>query len=360
MSDTDESAREHEPTPRRLEEARRRGDVVQAPDLASAGTYAGLLLSCSAFGTWMLTRTGDVAATMLGEADRIAGQVFFGDRPVLAGLAFSALWPLVPLFLVPAALAMAAMALQGAVVVATDRITPRLARINPVATARHRFGPEGLVDFLKSLTKLVLLSAMLTLFLDTRIEQILALQRLPAGPGAVELAGLLGQLLALLVAMSLGVGAVDLLIQRFLRLRRNRMTRQEVMEEYRESEGDPHLRGMRRRRAEEIALGRSLAEVPKADVVIVNPSHYAVALRWRREDGRAPVCVAKGVDFAALRIRETAVAAGVPIRSDPPTARALYATVEVGAEIRTEHYRAVAAAIRFAEDMRRRARQRPW
>ena len=334
--------------------------MLQAPDLASAAAYLGLLLSAAAFGGWMLDRSAQVAVALLGEADRIAAQTFFGERPVLAGAALSTLWPLLPLVLVPAALVLAAMALQGALVVATDRIAPKLARINPIATAQHRFGPEGLVDFLKSLTKLVVVSALLALFLEARIERILALQRLPAGPATVELMRLLGQLLAILVAVSLVIGAADLLLQRVLRLRRNRMTRQEVMDEYREAEGDPQFKGMRRRRAEEIALSRSLADVPKADVVIVNPTHFAVALRWRRESGRAPVCVAKGVDFAALRIRETAVAAGVPVRSDPATARALYATVDVGAEIRTEHYRAVAAAIRFAEDMRRRARARGW
>jgi flagellar biosynthetic protein FlhB len=360
MSEGDDSAREHDPTPRRLEEARRRGDVAQAPDLAAAAATAGLLLACAAAGAWILARSGDVAAAMLGEADRLAEQVFREDRPVLVGLAAAAAWPLLPLFLLPAALALAAIILQGALVAAPDRIAPRLSRINPIAAAAHRFGPEGLTDFAKNLTKLAVVSAVLTLFLSSRSERILALQRLPAGPGAVDLAGLLGQLLALFVGVSLVIGAIDLLIQRYLRLRRNRMTRQELMDEFREAEGDPHLRGMRRRRAEEIALSRSLAEVPKADVVIVNPTHYAVALRWRRESGRAPVCVAKGADFAALRIREAAVAAGVPVRSDPPTARAIYATVEVGAEIRTEHYRAIAAALRFAEDMRRRARERGW
>jgi flagellar biosynthetic protein FlhB len=101
-----------------------------------------------------------------------------------------------------------------------------------------------------------------------------------------------------------------------------------------------------------------LADVPKADVVIVNPTHYAVALRWDRESRRAPVCVAKGVDEVAARIREAAAMAGVPVRSDPPTARALHASVEIGREILPEHYAPVAAAIRFAEKMRRRARER--
>ena len=108
----------------------------------------------------------------------------------------------------------------------------------------------------------------------------------------------------------------------------------------------------------EISQNQMMPEVPKADVVIVNPTHYAVALKWSRSPGEAPVCVAKGVDEIAHAIRKAASEAGVPIHSDPPTARALHATVEIGAEIPVEQYRAVAAAIRFAQAMRERARGR--
>ena len=120
------------------------------------------------------------------------------------------------------------------------------------------------------------------------------------------------------------------------------------------------MKSQRRQRAQAIAMNRMLADVPKADVIVVNPTHYAVALKWSRKSGRAPVCLAKGVDEAAARIREIAATAGVPIHSDPPTARALHASVETGQEIRPEHYAPVAAAIRFAESMRRRAREGRW
>lgn len=136
------------------------------------------------------------------------------------------------------------------------------------------------------------------------------------------------------------------------------MSRLELIEEFKEAEGDPHMKGQRRRRAEAIATNRMLAEVPRADVVIVNPTHYAVALRWDRGSRRAPVCVAKGIDDVARRIREVAATAGVPIRSDPPTARAIHASIDIGQEILPDHYAHVAAAIRFAERMRRHARWR--
>jgi flagellar biosynthetic protein FlhB len=135
------------------------------------------------------------------------------------------------------------------------------------------------------------------------------------------------------------------------------MSRKEMLDEFKANEGDPHLKSARRQRAQEVATNRMLTDVAKADVVVVNPTHYAVALRWDRTKRGAPICVAKGVDEIARRIRERAAEHGIPIHRDPPTARAMHASVEIGQEIRPEHYRAVAAAIRFADSMRKRARR---
>ena len=132
----------------------------------------------------------------------------------------------------------------------------------------------------------------------------------------------------------------------------------ELKDEMKDSEGDPQMKATRRQRSQEI-VRLMLADVEKADVVIVNPTHYAVALEWKRGSGRAPVCVAKGVDAVALRIRERAAAHDVPVWPDPPCARALHGTVRIGDEIERDHFAPVAAAIRFAEAMRENAR-RGW
>ena len=136
------------------------------------------------------------------------------------------------------------------------------------------------------------------------------------------------------------------------------MTHQELKDENKQSEGDPHMRASRRDRGREIASNRMLHDVPNADVVIVNPTHYAVALKWSRAENAVPVCVAKGADELARRIRVRAEQAGVPIHSDPPTARSIHAMVEVGQMIHPDHYKAVAAAIVFADRMRARQRAR--
>ena len=135
------------------------------------------------------------------------------------------------------------------------------------------------------------------------------------------------------------------------------MSFQDLKDETKRTEGDPHMKQSRQQRGREIAMNRMLLDVPKADVIIVNPTHYAVALKWSRAPGSAPICVAKGVDEIAKRIREAAVEHQVPIHSDPPTARALHATVDIGDEIEPEHYQAVAAAIRFADALRNQMRR---
>ena len=190
-----------------------------------------------------------------------------------------------------------------------------------------------------------------------------ALKGVSLGIEKGEILALLGRLsfefLSAVLIVAAVMGAVDWLWEWLQHLRKNRMTRQELMDETKSSEGDPQMKQQRRARAQAIAMNQMLGDVPGADVVVVNPTHYAVALRWDRAGRGVPVCVAKGVDEVARRIRETAAEAGVPIFSDPPTARSLHATVEIGAPILPDQFKAVAAAIRFADLMRQKARK-PW
>ena len=167
----------------------------------------------------------------------------------------------------------------------------------------------------------------------------------------------LGFMLIVLV-ISMVIGGVDYLFQHNEHIRKHRMSRKELTDEAKEQEGDPHFKQKRRQRAQEIALSQMLGDVPKADVIIVNPTHYAVALKWDRLRGGAPICVAKGVDDVAAKIREIANENSVPVHRDPPTARALYATIDIGAEIWPEHYKVVAASVRFAETMREKMKNR--
>ncbi len=360
MSEGGDSGAEkpHDATPRKLEEARRKGQIVRSQDLTTAAGYLGLFAALTVFGAWSAERLGLAALMFLDQPDRLAPLFFDGGGGPAGGLLGAAVIAAAPWLLVPALAALLALIAQRAVAVTGENIAPRLSRISPLALAAQKFGRQGLFEFAKSAVKLVVISIVLGMFLAREAPRIVALAVLTPAAVIAELALILEAFLVPVIAVTAAIAALDYAWQHFEHLRQNRMTLQELRDETKDSDGDPHLKHERRRRGMDIATNRMLADVPKADVVIVNPTHYAVALKWSRTRGSAPVCVAKGVDEIAARIREMAAEAGIPIHRDPPTARAIHATVELGAEIAPEHYRAVAAAIRFAERIRRAARPR--
>lgn len=356
--DPDEAEKEFEPTPHKLEEARKKGDLVRSQELAVAASYAGFLVVAFGLGSRSLIRFGEQQTVLLDQADRLSRQMFGGGVSVAGAMLGKIGIAVLPWFIGPAALVLLILVAQRAIVVAPDKIMPKLSRINPIANAGQKFGRTGLFEFVKSFVKLVLIATILGWYLTSRIDRIVRTQQMGVETALIEMFALLlgfAMIMAVIVAV---MGAVDYFWQRMEFLRRNKMSRKELMDELKHSDGDPHVKQQRRQRAVEIASRQMMADVPKADVVIVNPTHYAVALKWDRAARRPPVCVAKGVDEIAARIRAAAMEAGVPIHPDPPTARALHAALDIGEEIHPEHYRTVAAAIRFAERMRRIARER--
>ena len=298
-----------------------------------------------AFGPSVLSSVGQIGKTFLERPE---------DRQTLFAVPAMAANAL-PFLLLPGLCVLALLLAQRGLIFTPENLKPRLSRIDPIATARHKFGPDGLFDFAKSLLKMMLIGLLLFALLRGEAEAIVSSAALSPGQGTLWLLGLLQRFLTLVLVLAIVIAAVDYLWQVARHRIRLRMSRQELLDEHRAAEGDPQARATRRQRAQEIAMNRMLADVPKADVVIVNPTHYAVALQWKRHGGKAPICLAKGADQIALKIREAAQAHGVPIHHDPPTARALFAMVEIGDQIAPEHYRPVAAALRFAQAMRRRA-----
>lgn len=355
--DVDRDDKQHEPSQKRLEDARKKGDIARSSDLTGAFAYAGFLLVAVAGGHLIVDRLASAGSLLLAQADRFAGP------PGSGGLSRSAIFwwlgqSLLPLLLVPGLLVILSLVAQRAITVTPTKLQPKLSRLSLLQNAKNKFGKAGLFEFLKSLAKLVLVSAMLGRFLYAHRAEIGSAMSEEPGQIAQQLGRLAIAFLAIVVPVLGAIGIVDLLWQRHEHVVRNRMSLKELRDEVKESEGDPHMKQARRRRAQEIALNSMLADVPTSSVVIVNPQHYAVALKWDRSFPGPPVCTAKGVDEIAARIREAAIEAGVPIRRDPPTARALFASTEVGAEIARDHFGPVAAAIRFAEDMRARMRRR--
>jgi len=361
MSQEEDSAeKEYEPTERKLQEARKRGEVPKSNELHVAAAYGGLLIAGFGVGSAAFASFGTAGMVLLDQADTLAPMFLDGHTGPVAGILGEVLLATAPWFIIPMIMVLAAVFAQQAMVFAPEKLEPKLSRISPISIAKQKFGGDGLFEFAKSAAKLVVISILLGVFLVVRLPEILETIYFEPGLVTVRLMELIAEFLFIVLIFALAVGAVDFFYQRASHMRKNRMTRKEMMDEMKNSEGDPHMKAQRRQRAQEIAMNKMLTDVPSADVVIVNPTHYAVALKWNRASGGAPICVAKGVDEIAARIREKAMEAGVPIHSDPPTARALYGAIEIGREIWPEHYKAVAAAIRFAEKMRARARTRMW
>ena len=244
-----------------------------------------------------------------------------------------------------AAGAVAATMLQTQGLVSAKGLAPQVSRINPMSALKRILGPEGAIEFLRTLLKLGLVGAALWWALGDA-GALQGLLHLPptallerGGRVALDLA------LAALAAFA-AIAALDWLWVRWRHLRRLRMSRQDIKEEMRESDGDPQVKGRLRQIRQQRARGRMMAAVPKAAVVITNPTHFAVALAYDQGGSAAPRVVAKGADAMAARIREAAREAGVPIVSNPPLARALY-RLDLEAEIAPEHYQAVAEIIAY-------------
>jgi len=350
-----------DPTPQKLEDARRKGDVPRSMDLSAAAGFIGLFLAIVAGGSSIVDQFGGVLQNVIGNSDRLTGKILSNGGDTLAfGIFLDAMLGLAPLFVLPFVASFLALFAQRAFAFAPEKLVPKGNRLDPIGNAKNKFGPTGLVQFAKSVIKMVAVSTALTFYLIHHEDVLIGSMRSTGPMIAVLLGETLVELMAIACAIYLLIGLVDILWQRFDHARKLRMTFEEMREEQKQAEGDPHVKQKRRQKGQEIATNQMLQDVPKADVIIVNPTHYAVALKWSRAKGSAPVCVAKGVDEIAARIRELASEAGVPIHRDPPTARAIHDVVDVGSEIEPQHYRAVAAAVRFAAAMRKKARNSVW
>lgn len=356
MSGEQSQDKTQDATPRRIQKAREEGDIARSNDTQAAAAYAGLAVAMLLGAYWSAEHLGAALLPFLDDPHRLSGVVLGpGGGATLGDVAARIGFAVLPILALPAAAVLVALFAQRGIVFAPTKIRPKLSKISIVSNAKQKYGPQGLVEFLKSAVKMTAVGLVVYFAASAEFDRLARYSGLDgrALPHLLEaqLWTVLGGVLAVMVL----IAAADLLWQRFHHLNRLRMSHQEVRDEVKQSEGDPHVRQQRRDRARTIATNRMLLDVPKADVVVTNPTHYAVALAWQRGSRRPPVCLAKGVDEVAARIREIAESAGVPLHADPPSARSMHALVKVGQEVLSEHYRAAAAAIVFADKVRARA-----
>lgn len=357
--DQDDQDKSFEASPQKLLEARKKGEIARSTELLTAAAYLGLLIAFLASGASGANQFASALIVLIDQPGQLDDLFFDGSAGAPAqGLMRATAWPLFPIFALPAILVLVTLFATKGIVFAPVKIAPKMSKISLISNAKNKFGRQGFFQFFISFLKLIIYSSCLAVFLMNRLEEMVASMNTNPQIIFALLSEICISFLLIVVVVSAVIGLADALWQHFEHLRKNMMSRKEVTDETKNSEGDPHMKQERRQRAQSAASSQMMADVPKADVIIVNPTHYAVALKWERKPGKAPVCLAKGVDEIAARIREIAVENNIPIHSDPPTARALHATTEIGDEIPVDSYRAVAAAVRFAEAMRMKAKGR--
>ncbi|MFK7744694.1 MAG: flagellar type III secretion system protein FlhB [Roseobacter sp.] len=362
MSDKDDqSDKSFEATAQKLLEARKKGEIARSTELLTAASYFGLLISFLVAGAAGVSQLGRDLSVMIGQSAQLA-PLFFGGAAAAPtqGIMRSVSWAILPIFALPALAVLLVLFATKGIVFAPTKIQPKLSKVSIISNAKNKYGRTGLFQFLLSFSKLTIYSICLAVFINLHLDSMVAALQTNPQTTVSLLAEICLEFLIVVVIVSGIIGGIDAIWQHFEHLRKNRMSRKEIMDETKNSEGDPHMKQERRQRAQSIAGSQMAAEVAKADVVIVNPTHFAVVLKWERLPGQAPVCVAKGTDELALSIREIATEHNVPIHSDPPTARALHATTPIGSQISPDHYKAVAAAIRFADQMKEKIKRQVY
>jgi flagellar biosynthetic protein FlhB len=350
MADED-SEKTEDPTQKRLDDALERGDVAKSQEINTWFVIAGGTLIMSTF-------SGSIGGGLeLPLRNLIANSwMIHTDGPGLLLLARQLCFVVlsvigVPLLMLTLA-AIAGNVMQHRLVWSGEQLKPKFDKISPGAGAKRIFGKQAGANFLKGIFKVTALGAVMTAILwpeRLRLESLVRFD--PTALLGVSTA-MTVHLMGAVVAMLAVVAIADYFFQYRQWFERQKMSLHEIKEEYKQSEGDPHIKGKIRQLRQQRMKKRMMAAVPKASVVITNPTHYSVALSYERGMS-APVCVAKGVDNIAFKIREVARAHEIPIVENVPLARSLYAAVEIDEEIPVEHYQAVAEIISYVMGLRR-------
>ncbi len=351
--ETDKSQKTEDPTQRKLDEARKKGDVAKSTEIAGV-----LVLSCAGLMAATLAAPGAEDLTLRLSPFVAAPHEMSADPAGLMATArqvagIGALALMLP-FAILSVAALVGHVGQTGFLASPEKLKPKLSKLSPLAGAKRMFGPEAAANFGKGVGKMALVAAACTVALWPRRDQLLALHFHDAAAMMAWAREAIVALLLASVVVYAPLAIIDYLGQRRAFTARQRMSRQEVKDEHKQSEGDPHVKARLRQLRMERARRRMMAAVPNATVVVMNPTHYAVALKYEQGETPAPICVAKGVDAMALKIRDLAKEHRVPVIEDPPLARALYAGVELDAPIPTEHYAAVAKLIGYVLGLARR------
>lgn len=337
-------------TPKKREDVRKKGQTAKSQELVSALVFFIVFLTLS-FATSSLVE--GIIGVFYDTFDQYIFYHITADNIVrlAAGLLIDIMLILLPVFLAAFVAAILANFVQVGVMFVTEPLKMKGERINPINGAKRIFSLRALVELVKSLLKITIIASIVFVFLKNHFHELLDL--IYVSPRAIMT--VIGELIVKMGLYSaiglVAIGILDYAYQKFDFERSIRMSKQEVKEEYKNIEGNPEIKSRIRQTQRELARRRMLEEIPEADVVITNPTHYAVCLKYNEEEHDAPVCVAKGVDYMALKIKEVAREHDVMIVENKPLAQALYAATDIGAAIPEEFFKAVAEILAYVYRM---------
>lgn len=356
MSDDSDQEKTEQPTEKRLRESREKGEVPRSRDLSGAVVVLAGVAALISGGDSALLHARRIFALGLGYSREALLSDALPGRALHAAVR-EALGLFAPVALATLLAAVAAPLLLGGLNFSAQALQPKFDRLDPIKGLGKIFAMRGLVELGKALLKLLFIGAVLALLLRHWQGELQATGRGPVMAGIAQSIGLLGRAALWFGSMLALIGGIDALYQKFDHAKNLRMTRQEIRDEMKENEGNPEMKGRIRQVQQAQARRRMMEELPRADVVVVNPTHFAVALRY--DDGRlgAPRVIAKGVDVLAQQIRLVAGSHRIPLVEAPPLARALYATTELGREIPAVLYVAVAQVLAYVYQLKQAAAQ---
>ncbi|VTU33255.1 flagellar biosynthesis protein FlhB [Variovorax sp. PBL-E5] len=337
---------------RRLEKAREEGNVARSRELTTF-----VMLGTAIAGLWFSAGSlGGSLGGALRHGLQFERATAFDPSQMLARtglMALQALLALAPLFAMMVVAAVVAPMMLGGWLFSTKSVAPNFGKLNPLAGIGRMFSTQTLADLVKALVKSMLIGGVAYKVIVGNLEAVMALMAQPVSAALPQTVMLVARNCALIAATLLLVALIDVPYQLWSYYRKLRMSREDLRQEHKESEGDPHIKAQIRRQQQQMARRRMMAEVPKADIVVTNPTHFAVALKYLDSDMRAPRVVAKGTDLVAARIREIAVANNVAILEAPPLTRALYKHTRLGDEIPGGLYTAVAEVLAWVYQLKR-------
>ena len=347
MSDEqDQSQKTEEPTAKKLQEARKKGQVPLSREINNWGMLCAATLLIAAFSDTLFNDLRDILTFFIGSAHQIP----YGEAGVNFALAESLKSVLhalaLPLFILLIAAFLGPFIQVGAMISA-ESIKPDLSKISPIKGFSRLFSMRSIVEFTKGILKIVVIGILGTIILAPYFDKFEHLVGLPIPLMLDELKILVIRLMIGVLVVLTVIAVIDLVYQRNEHYKKMRMTKQELKDEYKQTEGDPHVKAKLRQLRSERARQRMMQAVPDADVVITNPTHFAIALKYNPEEMDAPLCLAKGTDEVAQRIKAVAKEHNIEQVENVPLARALYDSVEIEETIPFEHFQAVAEVISF-------------